>query len=169
MSFSSDPALLVNQLPLSIDFPKEQDKFLETITLIYKRIAQSVNNKEGGLFTLQELYDSQLYFTPGNPQTFRNVYRKVFDMVNLNGGPIGAGVTASFPHNIAGLFAPTHIYGGATNSDVPVKFIPLPYVSATTVTDQVQIYLTATNVVLVNGATQTVLTQAYIVAEYLKN
>jgi hypothetical protein len=90
-------------------------------------------------------------------------------MVDLNGGPIAPGVTVSVAHNIVGIVAPAHIYGGATNSDVPVKFIPLNYVSATLVTDQVQIYLTPTNVVLVNGATQSILTQAYIVAEVLKN
>lgn len=168
MSFSSDPAILVNQLPLSVDFPRDQEKFLEALTLLYKRIANSVNTKEGGLFSLQELYDSQQYFIPTQPNTFRNVYRKVFDMVTLNGGPIAAGATATFAHNIVGIVAPTSIYGGATNSDAPVKYIPLPYVSATLVTDQVQIYLTPTNVVLVNGATQTALTQAYIVAEYVK-
>ena len=168
MSFNNDMPLLVNQLPISVDFPTEQQKFLETLTLLYKRIANCVNTKEGGLFSLQELFDSQQYFIQGNPNNFRNVYRKVFDMVNLNGGPIGAGATATFAHNITGIVAPTHIYGGATNSDVPVKFIPLNYVSATVVTDQVQIYLTPTNVVLVNGATQTALTQAYIVAEYVK-
>lgn len=169
MSFNNDPALLVNQLPIAIEFPQDDQKFLETITLIYKRIAQAVNTKEGGLFSLQELFSSQQYFTAGNPQQFRNVYRKVFDMVVLNGGAIAPGATASFAHNITGVVAPTHIYGGATNSDAPVKYIPLPYVSATLVTDQVQIYMTSTNVVLVNGATQTALTQAYVVCEYLKN
>lgn len=151
-----------------MEFPRDPDKFFEILTEIYKRIANSVNTKEGGLFSLQELFDSQQYFTTGQPNRFRNVYRKVFDMVDLNGGPILAGATASFAHNITGIVAPTHIYGGATNSDVPVKYLPLPYVSATLVTDQVQIYLTPTNVVLINGATQTDLTQAYIVAEYVK-
>ena len=160
---------VVNQLPLSIDFPKEQPKFLETLTLLYKRIADAVNTKEGGLFTLQEYFDSQQYFTPGIPNKFRNVYRKVFDMVNLNGGNIAPGSTISVAHDINGILIPTHIYGSATNSDSPAKFLPLPYVSATLITDQIQIYLTPTNVVLINGSTQTTLTQAYVVAEYLKN
>ena len=168
MSFSSDPALLVNQLPLSVEFPRDQEKFLEILTLLYKRIANSVNTKEGGLFSLQELFNFQQYFTLTNPNGFRNVYRKVFDMVDLNGGSIAAGATATFAHNINNLLSPTHIYGAATNSDGRPKFIPLPYVSATLVTDQVQIHLDATNVTLINGATQTALTQAYIVAEYVK-
>ncbi len=169
MAFNSNMPLLVNQLPISIDFPKDQLKFLEILTELYKRIANCVNTKEGGLFSLEELFDSQQYFTPGVPNVFRNVYRKVFDMTALTGGPIGPGATVSFPHNITGLLSPTFIYGGATNSDSPVKYIPLNYVSATLVTDQVQIYLTPTNVVLVNGATNSALTQATIVAEYVKN
>lgn len=168
MSFSSDSALLVNQLPISVEFPREEDKFYETLTLLYKRIANSVNNKEGGLFSLQELYNSQLYFTLGQPNNFRNVFRKVFDMVSLNGGNIAAGATVSAAHNISGLVAPTHIYGAATNSDATVRYMPLPYVSSTA-TRCIEIYLTPTNVVLINGATQTALTQAYIVAEYVKN
>lgn len=168
LSFSSDQAILVNQLPLSVDFPRDQEKFLEALTLLYKRIANSVNTKEGGLFSLQELFDSQQYFIPAQPNTFRNVYRKVFDMVSLNGAPIAAGATATFAHNIAGIVTCTHIYGGATNSDNPKKFLPLNYVSATLITDQIQIYLDPTNVTLINGSTQTALTQAYIVAEYVK-
>lgn len=160
--------LLVNQLPLSMDFPRDEDKFYQVLTDLYKRIANCVNTKEGGLFSLQELYSSQQYFIIGNPNNFRNVYRTTFDMVDLNGGPITAGSTVTFAHNIVGIKAPTHIYGGATNSDAPVKFLPLPYVSATLITDQIQIYLDPTNVTLINGATQTDLTQAYIVAEYVK-
>lgn len=169
MSFNSNPPLLVNQLPISVIFPNDFPKFLDILTELYKRIANSVNTKEGALFSLEELFDFQQYFTIGQPGVFRNVYRKVFDMVNLNGGSIAPGATVSFPHNITGLLSPTFIYGGATNSDSPVKYIPLNYVSATSVTDQVQIYLDPTNVVLVNGATQSALTQATIVAEYVKN
>lgn len=169
MTFTSNQPLLVNQLPLSIDFPKEWVKFLDIWTELYKRIANCVNTKEGGLFSLQEQFSSQQYFTLSEPGVFRNVYRKTFDMVELNGGSIAAGATVTFPHNITGILDTATIYGGATNSDAPVKYIPLPYVSATSVTNQVQIYLTPTDVVLINGATQSALTQAYIVAEYLKN
>ena len=168
MSFSSDQPTLVNQLPLSMDFPDDPVKFKEILTLLYKRIANAVNTKEGGLFSLAEQFDFQQYFIQGNPNNFRNVYRKTFDMVNLNGGPIAPGATVTFAHNINGIVDPTHIYGAATNSDVPVKYIPLNYVSTTLITDQVQIYLDPTNVTLINGATQSALTQAYIVAEYLK-
>lgn len=164
MSFTSDPALQVNQLPQSIDFPKDQDKFLEVLTNTYKRIADNVNGKEGGQFSFVEQFNSQQIFSK-TPNIFRNVYRKCFDMVMQNGGPILNGATVSMPHNINGIVAPTHIYGSATNSDSPISYVPLPYVT-TTGSDQIQIYATATNVVLINASTT--LTQAYIYLEYVK-
>lgn len=169
MSFTNDNALQLNQLPLSVDFPEEFDKFLLEMTLLYRRIANSVNSKEGALFSLQELGNFQQYFMQGNTGVFRNTFRKVFDMVNLNGGPIGAGATITFAHGITGITAISHIYGGAINSDTPTKFLPLPYVSTTDITNQIQIYLDPTNVTLINGASQSILNQAYIVSEYLKN
>lgn len=167
MSFSSDPSLLINQLPISVEFPSD-DRFIEVMSLLYKRMANAINTKEGSLFPLIEIGNFQQYYIQSSPNTFRNVYRKTFDMVNLNAGPIAAGATVSVAHGITGLVKSTHIYGSAKNSDVPSKFIPLPYVSATLITDQVQIYLTSTNIVLVNGATQSILTDASIVAEYTK-
>jgi hypothetical protein len=172
MSFSSDKPLLANQLPISIDFPSPDKKeFLDILSLTYKRIADSVNTKEGGLYLLQELATFNQFFTLNNNRINRFVYRTTFDMVNLNGGPIGTGTTASFAHNITGVNTPTNIYGTATTSTG--KFIPLPYVDVTTESSEIQIYATSTNIVLVTGATidggANTLTQAYIIFEYTKN
>lgn len=169
MTFSSDQPLLVNQLPQTIDLPEEPELLRQLLANHLRDISNSVNSKEGGLYSLLEQYCSNQYFILTNPQLFRNVYRKTFDMVDLNGGPIVAGATASFAHNITGVVAATRIFGTATNSDVPPKFIPLPYASATLVTDQVQVYMTSTNVVIINGSTQTDLTQCYVTLEYVKN
>lgn len=168
MSGITTPSQLVNQIPISIEFPRNLDKLAEQLTIVYKRIAYTLNTKQGGLYSQTEFTNSELYNLNAT-DSFKIVYRKCFDMVALNLGPIAAGATVSFLHNIASLVQLVHMYGGAKNSDVPTKFIPLPYVSATLVTDQVQIYLTPTNIVLVNGSTQTALTQATIVCEYLKN
>lgn len=157
MSFSSDPATLVNQLPISIDFPKEQDKFLEVLSNTYKRIANSVNNKEGGLYNLQELYNSQLFFTPENTQSFRNVYRFTYDLVMLNGAPIAPSATVTFPHGISGIKSSTHIYASCT-SDVP-EFFTVVYPD---------VKLNETDIVFTNPTTDT-LTFVYLIAEYLKN
>lgn len=173
MSSVSDVSLVTNQIPISMEFPREIGELANTLSLVYNRIANTLNTKEGGLISAQEYQSSQQYNLVSS-QSFKNVYRKAFDMVALNGGPIAPGATVSFPHGIvsgitASIVSVVQIYGGATNSDAPVKYLPLPYVSATLVTDQVQIYLTPLTVVLVNGATQTALTNATIVAYYLKN
>jgi hypothetical protein len=171
MSSISDPALLINQLPISIEFPVGDDKrFVETLTLVYKRIANTVNSKEGGLYSAQEYFSNQQY-SISDPSTFKNVYRKCFDMTLVAGvsTPIAAGTTRTIAHGISDVAQLVHMYGGAKNSDATPKFIPLPYVSATVVTQQVQIYITSTDVILVNGATQTALTSATVVVEVLKN
>lgn len=176
MSFSSDPGLQANQLPVSIEFNNEQDNFLEILTLWERRVANAVNSKVGSFYVLTENFSFKQYFTNGDSNVFRNIYRITFDMVALNGGPIAPGATASFPHNIVlpvttSLFNGVNIYGSATNSDVAPngpKRMPLPYSSETT-TLNIEIYLDDVNVVLINGSTQTALTYATIVAEYLKN
>lgn len=163
--FSSDLPLVSNQIPISLDFPSEPDELNLFVQMIIKRIANATNSKESGLYIPLETATFISYFTPTNTQKFRNVYRKLFDMVSLNGGNIGAGATASFAHGITGIVACTRIYGTATTTDAPVRYIPLPYVSQVE-TEEIQIYLTPTNVVLVNGSST--LTQAYITAEFLK-
>lgn len=168
MSSTNDQPLLINQLPLSVDFPIGDDRrFKETLTLAYKRIVNTVNTKEGGLFSAQEYFSSQQY-SLSDPSTFKNVYRKCFDMVEANGDvPIPAGTSVSTDHGITGLSQVVHMYGGALTSGG--RSIPLPYVSATLVTNQVEIYILGTKVILLNGASQLSLTKATIVVEYLKN
>lgn len=174
MSFSSNPAILVNQLPISVDFPNEINALSDTLYLIYRRIANAVNTREGSIYDLKELYNFNGYFVPGTPNSFRTVYRYVYDMVAQNGGPITAGTTVAVAHNIpppatiANLNG-THIFGSATNSDVTPKRMPLPYSSATLITNNVEIYFNDTDVVLINGSTQSTLTYATVVLEYVKN
>ena len=169
MSFSSDQPIQINQLPISIEFPSDFKEFLPIMGITYKRMVNAINSKEGSLFSLEELGNFQQYFTLADPQTFRNVYRKVFDVVDENGGNIAAGATVTFAHGITGIVACTHIYGTATNSDAPPKFLPVPYVSATALNTQIQVYATTTNITVINGAGQTALTQCYVVLEYVKN
>lgn len=161
MSFSSDPPLQSNQISKSIDFPATDHKdFVDILTLDRKRIVDSLNTKEGALYLLYELANFKQYYTQGDPQTTRNSYRKTFDMVNLNGGPIGGGATVSKPHGITGILDTAIIYAGCTSPAAPnFNFFSVMYPYA---------YLTATNVVFVNplGA---VVTRCNLVAEYLKN
>ena len=160
MSFSSDKPLQSNQLPVSIEFPDTDDKeFNNVLTLTYKRIADTSNTKEGALYLLNENANFRQFYTANNPQKNRNSYRKVFDLVILNAGVIGAGATVSFPHGITGLHESDLIYASCTSTDASPKRFS---VMGPTV------YLDDTNVFFTNPLGVT-LSQAIVVANYLKN
>ena len=161
MAFSSDIPLQSNQLSKSIDYPPtDQEDFIDILTLDRKRIVDSLNTKEGALYLLNEIANFKQYFTINNPQVNRNAYRKTFDMVNLNGGPIGGGATVTAPHNITGISSAVMIYAGVTSAADPnFNYFSVMYPYA---------YLTPTNVVFVNPL-GSVVTNCYLVAEYLKN
>ena len=159
MSSSSDPALEVNQLPISIEFPKEPEGFRETLSLWQKRVSNAVNTKEGGLYDIEERFSFKQYFTPAQPFTYRNVYRKCFDLVNLNGGPIAPAATVSFPHNIVGLFQAGDIKADCTSA-TPIYF---------SVMGPTVIWLDMVNINFTNPLGAVALTKVIAIAEYLKN
>lgn len=170
MSFSSDNPSVINQLPISIEFPKDPARFNEELTLWARRVANIVNWKKGGLHSRQEYITSEQYNIT-NTQSFKLVYRKTYDMVDANGGSIAPGATVSTPHGITNLTNGTNIYGCATNSDVlpnGPKRLGLPYASEVD-GKNIEIYVDDLNVVIINGSTQTALTYCTIDVEYLKN
>lgn len=152
MSFSSDTPLQSNQLEISIDFPRpDTEDFNNMLSLSYKRIVDSVNYKEGSLYTLKEIANFQRFFPNTNVSSdgtfnFRNGYRTTFDFVKLNGGNIGIGVTnlvlvaSSEPPEINGALYPTRGLGGAVSNNV-FYFIndPLIYVRFTPATQTITI------------------------------
>jgi hypothetical protein len=165
MSFTSDNPLQSNQLPISMEFPEVLDsEFKNTLEDNLKRIANVTNSKVGGLYTLQEVAAFRQYFKydaapPGGnpvPQQFRSIYRKVFDMVRLNGGNIAPAATVNFPHGITGLAAATWIYASCHNTGGQFFSLVFP-----------DVWLTSTNVFLTNSSA-TPLDQAYVIAEYSK-
>lgn len=157
MGFSSDNALVTNQIPMSIDFPQDDKEFFPMLTDVYKRLASATNSKEDGLYPLQESATFKQYFIVDNPQMTRNVYRKTFDLIKLNGGNIAGGATVNFPHGITGLLDTAIIYCGCVSTDPRYFSVMYPY-----------IYLDAVNIVFVNPL-GTAITKANAVCEYLKN
>jgi hypothetical protein len=159
MSFSSDQPSLVNQLPVSLDLPKTWEQAHEIISIMIKLQNDAINKKEGSLYIPVELGNFQSYYTRGDANTFRNAYRKVFDLVGLNGNVnIGAGATVTFPHGITGLFQSAGIRADCT-SVTPTFF---------SVMGQPTVYLTSTDVVFTNPLA-VALTCVNVVADYLKN
>lgn len=157
--FSNDQALINNALPISFDIEESEDNLVPTISLIYKRIANSVNGKESALYSIEERGTFQLYFNINDTMNFRNVFRKCFDMVNLNGNvPIPAGATVTFPHNITGVMWSALIYANMTNT-AGRRFSDMG----------LNIYIDATNVTVTNPDAVNALTQCDVIANYLKN
>jgi len=157
VSFSSDKSLQSNQLPLSIEFPSVKREFDEVLSLSYKRTADAVNTKVGGLFFLQEQATFKQLYVTDNPQSSRFVYRTVFDLVKLNAGNIGAAATVTFPHGISSLTNTMLIYASCTSTDH--KFFTVVYPD---------VYLDSTNVNFTNPLLVQ-LTQCIVIAEYTKN
>lgn len=136
MSFSSDNPQITNQLPVTINLPQMDKKelFQERLDKLLKDISNTTNTKTGGLYTLNEFGSSEQYYTQGNPQKFRNVYRKTLDFVNLNGGNIGASASVSFVHGISSVAESAGIYAHCTTTDGRLFTVVYPdvYIDATT-------------------------------------
>lgn len=160
---SSDQAILANQLPISVEIDREEDIY-DILSQLYKRIANAVNNKEGSLYSLQEIYSFNQLLSTLNSSTNsvstnnRNIYRKTFDVVALNGGPIGGGATVTFAHNITGLFESWMIYANCTSATP--QYFTVVYPDA---------FLDNTNLNFTNPLPATAINKCKLVAEYLKN
>lgn len=158
MSFSSDNTSLQNQIPLSVDLPHDPKDMRTEINDLYQGIASSLNNKIGGLYVPQEKTNSELYFTSGNTQKFRNVYRMVIDF-----GALPNSTSKSVAHNIPGWnenFRLTAAWGGATDP-VALEALPLP-------NDGILVQINSTDVIITTTSNRSAFTETTVVIEYTK-
>ncbi len=159
MSFSSNIPSLQNQLPLSVDLPKDQDELRSELNDIYQAIASSVNNKIGGLYVPQEKINSQQYFDATNVQMFKEVYRMVVDF-----GALPNNTSKSVAHNIPGWnnkFRLTQAYGAATDP-IGLQALPIP-------NNGILLLVDATNVTVTTTSNRSAFTATTIVIEYTKS
>ena len=158
MSFSSDDAIITNQLPQTITLPDMEDKsnFSDKVEGLFKDVADTVNGKEGGLYSLEEKGSGAQYYTKDNSNTLRNVYRKTFDLVTLNGGSISGSDTVQYTHEIDNLCESAGIYAHCTSVDGLFFTVVFP-----------DIRLNRTSIIFTNPYTQA-LTQCDVVANILK-
>ncbi len=159
MSFSSDDAQITNQIPQTVNLPSMEDpqNFTDKIESLFRDIADTLNGKEGGLNILQEKGTGAQYYNKDNEEALRNVYRKTFDVVSLNGGSIDASDTVQFSHEITNLCESAGILANCTSVDGLFFTASFP-----------DIRLNRTSVVFTNPHTEA-LTQCDVVANYLKN
>ena len=146
--------------------PEERD--FQSILLLYlRRVANSVNSKESGLFLLQENANFEQWYQIGNPQQNRNAYRITIDLVNLNGGNISTGSTSLIlssstqPTLINGYLYPVQGFGGAIDTTGLSYFLNDPSIYVR--------YNNSTNTIIITNNSGNALTWAVWVQEYLKN
>lgn len=163
MSFSSNVPLQSNQLPISIDFPPDPEQLRVVLSDNYKKTANIMNTKEGGLYLTQEIASFIQYFTPDNPLVNRNGYRKVVDF-----GALPNTATKSVAHGITfdSNSTMTRIYATATNPTTP-SYIPIPYASTTGA--DIELWADGTNVNIRTNSNWSTYTRCYVVLEWLKN
>ncbi len=156
MTLSIDQSLNTNQLPISLDINPDEEEFDSILLLYLRRIANSVNTKESGLFLLQETAPFEQWFG-STPQQNRNGYRTTFDLVALNAGNIPPGVTnivlttSTQPPAIIGYLYPVQGFGGALDSTGISYFPSDPNVTIT--------YTNSTNTISITNNTANDLVQ----------
>jgi len=172
MTFSSDPSLNTNQLPVSLNVNPEEPDYQSILQLYLRRIANAVNTKESGLFLLQENANFEQWFqattpTSGSSQQNRNAYRLTINLVALNGGNIPVGTTSLVLTTITqpvapiGYLFPVQGFGGAVDTTGLSYFLNDPDIYVR--------YQGSTNTIIIQNNSGNALTWCVFVMEYLKN
>lgn len=165
MGFSSDQPMVSNQLVTNFQLPsaKETDLFDERLEKLLEKICDVTNTKEGAVYFLNEIATFQKYYVSGDPQSSRNVYRKVIDfgaLPNTATKSVAHGVTFSANTRL------TRLYGAATDPTA-ISFLPLPFASPT-LADNISLSADGTNVIVTTGSNRASYTSVSIVLEYTK-
>lgn len=164
---TSSTTIGVPYIITSRQFPTNDPKQLETeLTKSYEDISYGVNARTIGMFNEFQIVTGDQYYadntSPMNPIQFRQGYRQLFAF-----DAIATGATLTIDHGISGITELVHCYGNCI-TDTP-DFRPIPYSSATDVTEQIQITVTDTQIVIVNGAAAPDIISGTAILEYLLN
>lgn len=124
--------------------------------------ALCINSREIAYYPLLEILSGRQYFTNGNPQSYRGVFRQTYVVP-----PIATGAVGTFAHNITGAQEFVQIYA-TVKTDVPDSR-PVPYASTVAVNQQISLTIGAVNIVIVNGAASPNITGGSVVLYYTKN
>jgi hypothetical protein len=157
---------LTSYLPTDLILPEDPLELRRVLDDTLKRLIDAVNDKDIGHYAIITLLNGQKFFTPGDPQNFRNVFRKVIDLGGLND------FTAVNPQNVAhGMTITadleiTRIYGTAT--DPSTTYIPLPYLDMTGGANHIQLSMDNTNIVLRSNLDYSGFTTAYAIVEWVE-
>ncbi len=163
-----EPSGTIGQyIPSDIIIPDDYDELKRTLDAQLKTNADVTNTKESGFYNIVEQVNNQKYFTDGDTQEFRSVYRKV-----VNFGALPNSATKSVAHGISTTedFSFTRMYATATDPAAATvnSAIPIPYVDPNALANGIELNVDATNVNITTAADYTAYTICYVVLEYVK-
>lgn len=150
----------------------QSDEFKELLVRLYQDINNIIlvlNAKDSAYYLTQQFVTSGLMFNVNNDiNNLRPIYRIV-----VNCGALPNTTIKSVPHGISptdftSAWTFLKIYGAASNTS-SFNYIPLPYVSSTSLADNIEIDVDNTNVYITTGANYSAYTQSYIILEFIKN
>jgi len=162
MTFEPGNAV-TSYVPPNQIIPDDWERAKEIMEERIIRDAHAINEREIAQYVEQEIVTGQKWFTSGDPNSFRQTFRKTIDF-----GALPNNTTKSVAHGISGVGAGTiftRIYGCAT--DPSTKYIPIPYVELAG-GNHIEINVDTTNVNIVTGIDYTGYTECYVVLEYIK-
>lgn len=145
-------------IPMYRNFQQDEEELKLLLATTYNQIASSLNLKINGIFDKIEVQTGSQYNDPAEIRNTKFSFRQMFyiDPAAL-----------TFNHGITGATLFTAIYGTLI-TNVP-DFRPLPYVDVVAAANQTGIRVTATQVIISNGAGAPAITGGIVVLEYLKN
>jgi hypothetical protein len=151
------------------EFPQDLKLLQPVLVKAWNDLSYAMNARVIGLYDRVQVVTGERWFndstaiSQGNVATAslrRQSYRQVYTF-----GAINAGASLTINHNISNVVNFTHIYGTCITS-VP-DFRPIPYSSATLVTNQIEIKVTSTQINIINGNTAPNIVSGIVVLEYL--
>jgi hypothetical protein len=150
---------VINQVPYlrtTRNFPEESQPLSVELNRSYVDIASKINERTIGLFpTNRPAITGEKWFYNANQQ--QQSIRQIYTFTSAGNIPHGI--------NLSQIAAFTRIYGTFTNG---TNWYPLPYVDVISATNQVNIIVDPTNIVITAGAgAPPAITNGFVVLEWL--
>lgn len=163
MSSSSNSSIQISGsfLMNTRKFPLKEADQQQELNKAWIDIARAVNERTLGIFsTVASLTGNQWYSLETNASiqnqsVTRNTFRQVFSVSDSN---------LTQAHNISSIGAFVAIYGVAFDG---TRYYPLPYVDTASVSNQISIWVTSTNLILTKGGGAPAINSGSIILEWL--
>lgn len=171
---SSFPDTISNFIPETHIFPSDDfPQYDVKLRQYLNRIASSVNRKDSGLYTDEEVVTGQQFIPIFDSDktrnlTYRDVYRKVIDI-----GALPDSTTKSVPHGISTTenFSIVKFYGAATDPGVSTltRAIPIPFTNTSPPSDEVRLEMDATDILVITRTNNFIdFIRCFVVVEYIQ-